>query len=65
VTDALGNQTGRVRPTFDGHRITIVIPKALLANDDGYLNAAAVAGVVGRATDMIPDRGHLTLARAN
>jgi plastocyanin len=65
LTDALGNQTGRVRPTFDGHRITIVIPKALLANDDGYLNAAAVAGVVGRATDMIPDRGHLTLARAN
>lgn len=65
VTDAVGNQTGRVTPTFDGHRITILIPKALLANDDGYLNASAVAGVVGRATDMIPEGGHLTLARAN
>src|SRR6266705_3460438 len=45
VYDALaGTPTGSVRPRFQGRRITVRVPRALLGNDDGFLNAATVIG---------------------
>src|SRR3989449_1991200 len=45
VYDALaGTPTGSVRPRFQGRRITVRVPRALLGNDDGFLNAATVVG---------------------
>lgn len=63
VLDGSGQEIGRVVPTFDGRRITVRIPKALLGNDDGFLDAAAITGTVGVPTDIVPQTGHLTLAR--
>jgi hypothetical protein len=67
VSDSHGIVVGRVRPVFDGRRITIRIPRALLGNDDGFLNAAAIVGSAGRPSDFVPNSGHLTLdgARAS
>lgn len=56
-----GSAVGQVRPIFNGHRVTVVIPKTMLGNDDGRLNASAIVGAVGNPTDIIPDKGHLTL----
>lgn len=63
VLDADNRVRGRVTPVFAGRRITIRIPRALLANDDGFVNAAAIVGMLGRPTDLIPESGHLTLER--
>ncbi len=63
VVDVNGDEVGRVTPTFEGHRITVRVPKALLGDDDGKLNAAAAAGTVSEGTDIIPEAGHLTLGR--
>jgi hypothetical protein len=63
VTDAFGRETGRVKPEYSGHRITVRVPTSMLAGDDGYVSAAAVAGVVGRPSDIVPDVGSLKLTR--
>ena len=63
VSDDVGRETGRVTPSYAGHRITIRVPKSLLGNDDGFVSAAAIVGVVGSVTDFIPNVGHLALDR--
>jgi hypothetical protein len=62
VIDSLGTSIGRVKPVFDARRITIRIPLALLGGDDGKLDAAAIVGVLGRPSDIVPENGHLTSA---
>ena len=61
VVDSLLNPTGRVKPVFDGPRVTIRIPRRLLGNDDGFLNAAVVVGRTGSVSDIVPQNGHLSL----
>jgi hypothetical protein len=61
VNDSKGVPTGRVKPVFSGRGVTIRIPKAMLGNDDGLLNAAAIVGSGSRPSDIIPENGHLTL----
>jgi hypothetical protein len=61
VFDANGIITGRVKPVFSGQTVTIRIPRTMLGNDEGFLNAAAIVGTNGRATDIVPESGHLTL----
>lgn len=56
---------GRVKPVFQGHRISIRLPRAMLDNDDGNVNAAAIIGRLGRPTDFAPNAGHLTLGEAS
>ena len=63
VFDARGAETGRVRPVFEGRHVTVTIPRALLGNDDGYVNAAAIVGITGRPTDIAPNAGRLSLTR--
>jgi hypothetical protein len=60
VRSATGT-TGRVKPAFAGKRVTVRIPKALLGNDDGFLNAAAIVGTLGEPNDIVPEHGHLQL----
>ena len=61
VSDAQGEETGRVKPVFDGKRVTIRIPLAMLGNDDGELDAAAIVGDLRRPSDIVPNNGHLTV----
>jgi hypothetical protein len=61
IFDANGLVTGHVKPVFSGKTVTIRIPRTMLGNDDGFLNAAAIVGTNGRATDLVPESGHLTL----
>jgi hypothetical protein len=61
VVDSLGIPTGRVKPIYSAKRITIQIPLALLGNDDGVFDAAAMVGTHHRPSDIIPDNGHLTV----
>jgi hypothetical protein len=61
VVDSSAKPTGRVKPLFDGRRVTIRIPRLLLGNDDGFLNAAAIVGRTGSPSDIVPQSGHLTL----
>jgi hypothetical protein len=61
VVDGRGVVTGRVRPVFEGRHVTVTIPRALLGNDDGYVNAAAIVGITGRPTDIAPNAGRLSL----
>jgi plastocyanin len=61
VLDVHGHDLGRAESFFVGHRITIKVPRALLGDDDGYLNAAVVVGHDGGATDFAPQSGHLTV----
>lgn len=63
VVDSRGNLIGRVTPVFRGPTVTIRVARAQLANDDGFVDAAAVVGRSGPgATDLAPEAGHLTLA---
>jgi hypothetical protein len=64
VYDSLAHVTGRIKPMFSGKSITMRIPRALLQNDDGFVNAAAIIGAVHRPTDFVPQTGHLTLRPA-
>src|SRR2546422_2174574 len=57
-TCALPISTGSVRPRFQGRRITVRVPRALLGNDDGFLNAATVVGSESEPTDIAPENGH-------
>lgn len=61
VTGSAGT-TGRVKPVFSGNRVTVRIPRALLGNDDGFLNAAAIVGNNHSPNDIIPENGHLQLS---
>ena len=61
VFDLFGDPMGQVRPVFSGRRVSIRIPKGLIGDDDGRLDAAAIVGIAGAASDIIPDNGHMTL----
>jgi hypothetical protein len=63
MVDVVGPRglAGRVKPVFQGHQVTIRVPKAVLGNDDGLLNAIALVGNSTTPTDIIPERGHLTI----
>jgi hypothetical protein len=63
VTGSSGT-TGRVKPVFSGNRVPVRIPRALLGNDDGFLNAAAIVGNNHSPNDIIPENGHLQLSAA-
>src|SRR5512144_1717250 len=63
VTGPAGT-TGRVKPVFSGNRGAVRIPKALLGNDDGFRNAAAIVGNNHSPNDIIPESGHLKLSQA-
>lgn len=62
VMDSHGAVLGRVTPTFEGTHIVVDIPLELLGNDDGYVNAAAIVGIIGSPTDFVPNAGHLALS---
>jgi len=64
VYDTLVHVVGRVKPVFEGHRITIRVPRSLIGDDDGSLSAAAIVGSTHRPTDFAPNDGHLTLGGA-
>jgi hypothetical protein len=57
--DSSYTQTGSVRLTFSGKRISGRIPRTLLGGDDGFLNAAAIFGTFFEPTDIAPNTGHL------
>lgn len=61
VLDGDGRETGRVTPTYDGRRVTVRVPRSMLGQDDGYVNATAIVGIVGAPSDIVPAEGHLTL----
>jgi hypothetical protein len=61
VYDSRTHVTGRIKPVFEGKSITIRVPRAMLQNDDGFLNAATIIGAIHRPTDFAPQVGHLTL----
>ncbi len=63
VRDANDVAVGRAETSFAGHRVTIKVPRAMLGNDDGWVNAAAVVGHSHSATDFAPEAGHLTVGR--
>ena len=65
IIDGLGRERGRVTPVYAGKRITVRVPTALLADDDGYVNAAAIVGIAGAPSDIVPQVGHLALGRSN
>jgi hypothetical protein len=61
ILNSVGATMGRVKPVFNGRHVTIQIPTALLGNDDGFLNAAAIVGNATTPNDIIPEHGHLRL----
>jgi hypothetical protein len=65
VLNSVAGVAGRVTPLFAGHRVTIRIPKSIIGNDDGFVNATALVGSSFAPSDIIPERGHLTLGPAN
>jgi hypothetical protein len=48
--------------SISNRRVLLAGLAILMANDDGYLGAAAIIGSVHRPTDFAPQGGHLTLA---
>lgn len=63
VYDMGGNGIGRAKVEIGGRRIIIHVPSALLANDDGYVDAAVIVGNSKSPTDFAPQSGHLSLPR--
>ena len=61
VTDGLGRETGRVTPVYEGKRVTVRVPTEMLLDDDGYVSAAAIVGITGAPSDIVPQVGHLAL----
>lgn len=61
IFDASGAVTGHVTPVFSGKTVAFRIPHAMLGDDDGFLNAAAIVGTGASPTDIIPESGHLTV----
>ncbi len=64
IYDESATVTGRVKPVFSGRRVTIRIPRAMLGNDDGFLNAAALVGTTASPDDIAPQNGHLRLEQS-
>lgn len=64
VSSAAGVETGRVKPVFGGRQVRVRLPKVLLGDDDGFLNAAAIVGTQARPNDIIPESGHLQVGGA-
>jgi hypothetical protein len=64
VYDASYRVVGRVKPVFAGRRITIRVPRPLLANDDGRLGATVLIGNGTDVTDYAPSVGHFTFGSA-
>jgi hypothetical protein len=64
VFNESATMTGRVKPVYSGNKVSVRIPRALLGNDDGYLNAAAIVGTQASPSDIVPERGHLELSAA-
>lgn len=58
---ANGSSGGYVMPTFTATSVSFTIPLAMLGNDEGNLNLAAVVGSMQEPTDIIPNAQHLTL----
>lgn len=54
-----GTEIGRVKPVFQGTRMSLRVPKALLGDDDGFLHAAAVVGTPVEPTDIVPNDRYL------
>ena len=52
---------GLVKPAYVGRRLTVRLPRALIHDDDGTVNAAAIVGNRVNPTDFVPNTGHLTL----
>jgi len=63
VYDGGGNPTGRAKVAIGGRRLSIHVPSALIANDDGYLDATVIVGNSKSPTDLAPSSGHLSLLR--
>lgn len=61
VTDTEMFEVGRVETFYAGHRVTIKVPRVMLNDDNGWLNAAVVVGHSNSATDFAPQAGHLTV----
>ena len=64
VTDGFGFVLGRVKPVFAGSHVTLRVPRAILGDDDGFVNAAAIVGGSGHPSDFVPGSGHLSLGAA-
>jgi hypothetical protein len=60
-----GEIVGRILPVYAGRTLTIRLSPELLGGDDGYVNAAAIVGSVGSASDVAPNTGHLSLLASN
>ena len=65
VTDGLGREVGRVTPAYAGKRVTVRVPTTMLGDDDGYVSAAAIVGISGAPSDIVPQVGHLALTPSN
>ncbi len=61
VYDASGNAAGRAKVEFGVRRLTIHVPSSLIANDDGFVDAAVIVGNGRSPTDLAPQSGHLSL----
>jgi len=44
---------------FSGKRVSFRITKAMLGNDDGFVNVSVVVGNNLEATDIAPNAGHI------
>jgi hypothetical protein len=60
VYDATDRVVGRVKPVFEARRVTLRVPRALLANDDGRFDATVLIGNGAEVTDFAPSDGHFT-----
>jgi hypothetical protein len=56
-----GDSLGRLVPVYAGRTLTLRLGPELLGGDDGYVNAAAIVGTVGSASDVAPNAGNLSL----
>ena len=52
-------ETGKVRPTFSGKRLSFRLPRSLVGGDDMLMNVAVVMGNTTEPTDLAPNDGHL------
>ena len=59
------DMTANVADPAAGKRITVRVPTEMLADDDGYVSAAAIVGVAGAPSDIVPQAGHLALNPSN
>jgi hypothetical protein len=60
-----GDSLGRIMPVYAGRTLTLHLGPELLGGDDGYVNAAAIVGTVGCASDVAPTGGNLALPRTS